>query len=156
MSKLSEAEQRINELEAALAAANTKIETLEHAQPARTKAPTKAQVKAQAEAERKAMTAHLSADELAAIAASDKNNPFAPLAHVVQQPTRKGARSMKPYTEWKERAHFAASDALEVVSLHQQGLTNAEIAKRKGCHPAYIAAILKGKQWSTVTSIETK
>lgn len=136
--------------------------------------PSASELKAQHEAERAAMTAHLSDEELAAIAKSDFSNAYAGLAIVAQTPSmrrraKKTARIasdedivtkagvvMKPHKDWKPAVHFSAQDALEVVELHNQGVSKAEIARRKGCHSAYIAAIVSGRQWSKVTGIEKK
>jgi hypothetical protein len=98
------------------------------------------------------MSSHLTEAELAQIAVSDRFNPYAALASTA--PSTNHARKMKPFSQWKERVHFSAQDALDVVELSSQGVSKAEIARRKGCHPAYVAAIMSGKQWSKVTGIK--
>jgi chromosome segregation ATPase len=147
----------VNAMKAEIAALKAQLEAT--AKAPRTAKPKSSELKSKLLAEKEALSSHLSDAEIAAIQASDKNNLFAFLANEMQVPQVKNGRKtttiIKPHSEWKPAAHFAATDALEVVALWNEGhgLKPVEIAKRMGCSPTYVGRILSGQQWSKVTGI---
>jgi len=172
MAKLTKDQIRIQELEAALAAANAKAQ----------KAPRTASAKSlELLAEREAMTAHLSDAEMAALAntvpaphytyevksvrieaegTGDLVHPTYEEFLILTEPARQAKKGrttttiIKPHSEWKVAAHFAATDALEVVRLYnEEDMKPSAIAFRMNCSPTYVGRILSGQQWSKVTGI---
>lgn len=151
MSKLTEAQSKIQELEATIAALTVEIEA-EKAKNAKPVKTTAAERKAKAAAEKSALSAHLTDEQLAEIAKSDATNPYAALA-VVQPVTSR--RSTKSSGERKEPVHLKDEQILEIVKLYDNGngLSKAEIARHFNVHPAFVGAVVSGKQHSKITGI---
>lgn len=49
---------------------------------------------------------------------------------------------------------FTSDDIFEILELHEQGLSNVEIANKKNTTPVYISNILSGRKWNNITHIK--
>ncbi len=172
MAKLTKDQIRIQELEAALAAANAKAQ----------KAPRTASAKSlELLAEREAMTAHLSDAEMAALAntvpaphytyevkskrigtgaTGSVSHPSYDEFLILTEPTRqanskKSNRGKSASGVRKTPVHLDHSQVLEVVALWNEGhgMSKSAIAQKFNVNPTFIANIVSGKEHSKVTGI---
>ncbi len=170
--KLTADQERIAQLEALLAEANAQAQ----------KTPRTAKAKSlELKAEREAMTAHLTDEQMAALAnavpaphytyvvtserigvgaTSDLTHPtddeFLILTEPARQANSKKSNRGKPASGVRKTpVHLDRAQVLEVVALWNEGhgMSKSAIATKFNVNPTFIANIVSGKEHSKVTGI---